>query len=340
MDEVILLDKTWDTPWMNLAYETCLMNYVEKKKKDKNLNCAILYLWQNDNTIVIGRNQNLWKECNISVVEKNNINIARRITGGGAVYHDKGNLNFSIILPKDYFNIDVTTNIIIFGLKKLGIYAEKSGRNDILLNNRKISGNAYYRTDYVGLHHGTMLLSFQSNMISKCLTPNKYKLESKSIKSVSARVGNIHMYHPDITIDMIKKAVKENFSEYFMEKETELSEGIEIANSELQSLSKKYSSEEWIYGKYNSEIGFSKQFAWGNINIIVSMEKDKIKKCNLESDAMNGQLINNLADILPVYTYNNEFKSNILKELQKRKVQFDKVMVDDIFEYLKEVIGE
>ena len=183
MDEVILLDKTWDTPWMNLAYETCLMNYVEKKKKDKNLNCAILYLWQNDNTIVIGRNQNLWKECNISVVEKNNINIARRITGGGAVYHDKGNLNFSIILPKDYFNIDVTTNIIIFGLKKLGIYAEKSGRNDILLNNRKISGNAYYRTDYVGLHHGTMLLSFQSNMISKCLTPNKYKLESKSIKS-------------------------------------------------------------------------------------------------------------------------------------------------------------
>lgn len=218
--------------------------------------------------------------------------------------------------------------------------AEKSGRNDILLNNRKISGNAYYRTDYVGLHHGTMLLSFQSNMISKCLTPNKYKLESKSIKSVSARVGNIHMYHPDITIDMIKKAVKENFSEYFMEKETELSEGIEIANSELQSLSKKYSSEEWIYGKYNSEIGFSKQFAWGNINIIVSMEKDKIKKCNLESDAMNGQLINNLADILPVYTYNNEFKSNILKELQKRKVQFDKVMVDDIFEYLKEVIGE
>lgn len=340
MKEIILLDKTWDTPWMNLAYETCLMQYVEKRKKDNNIDCGILYLWQNDNTIVIGRNQNLWKECNITVVEKNNINIARRITGGGAVYHDKGNLNFSVILPREYFNKDVTTDIIIAGLNKLGIHAETSGRNDILLNNRKISGNAYYSTDYMGLHHGTMLISFQSNLIKECLTPNKYKLESKSINSVSARIGNIHMYHPDITIDMIKKAVKESFLEHFTEKETKLSEEIEIADCELQRLNKKYSSEEWIYGRYNNEIGFSKQFAWGNLNIIVSMGKDRIKKCNLESDAMNGQLINNLADILPCYIYDNEFKYNILKELQKRKIQFDKVMVDEIFEYLEEVIGE
>ena len=135
-NRLTIIESDSTNPYKNLALENWLLDHVAEDE-------VILYLWQNQHTVVVGKNQNAWKECNISTLEADGGHLARRLSGGGAVYHDLGNLNFTFLAHKARYDVAKQLEVILRGLQRLGIEAEKSGRNDILVDGRKVSGNAF-----------------------------------------------------------------------------------------------------------------------------------------------------------------------------------------------------
>ena len=196
-------------PYINLAVEKYLLDNVSE-------NCCILYLWQNENTVVIGKNQNPWAECRCELSESEGVKIARRLSGGGAVYHDLGNLNFTFISSS--VNLDVSKNaaIIVAACRMAGIKCELSGRNDILANGRKFSGNAFYNSHGKSYHHGTLLVSSDKTKLQKYLTPPLSKLESKGVKSVKARVINLSELSENITIKSMTAFMLKAFEDSYV----------------------------------------------------------------------------------------------------------------------------
>ncbi|MBR1758808.1 MAG: lipoate--protein ligase [Lachnospiraceae bacterium] len=187
-------------PHRNLAVEETLLSVV----KDDEL---ILYLWQNDHTIVIGKNQNPWLECKVADFLNDGGKIARRITGGGAVYHDGGNLNFSFIAAKENYDQAKQFAVICRAVQSFGIEAEVSGRNDVTTEGRKFSGNAFYDNGTAALHHGTILICGSAEKMKLYLTPDPAKLQKRSVASVASRVVNLGELAPEMTIDQMRKAL-------------------------------------------------------------------------------------------------------------------------------------
>ena len=230
-----------DPAW-NLAFEEVVL---ETRKSD-----PYLILWQNDNTIVVGQNQNTEEEINRKFVDIHNIHVVRRMTGGGAVYHDMGNLNYSFIDdagPTESLNFDRFTNVIIDVLKGLGLDAVSSGRNDILINGYKISGTAQRVVDGRILYHGTLLFDSDSKMIEGALNVDPLKYKSKSKKSVKSRVGNIRAFlDSDIDIYAFKSYLISNFSKGGLIAD-------KLNTEELNQVSilkhNKYDTWNWTYGK-------------------------------------------------------------------------------------------
>ena len=178
-------------PYYNLAFEEYVL--CHRTQGD------YLLLWQNDNTIVVGQNQNTEAEINRAFVEQHHINVVRRSTGGGAVYHDLGNLNYSLItdVGDDGISIRRFTEPVVAALRSLGLNAEASGRNDILVEGRKVSGTAQRRHGGRILHHGTLLFDANPGMVAGALNVDPEKFRSKSTKSVRSRIGNIRDFLPN-----------------------------------------------------------------------------------------------------------------------------------------------
>ena len=198
IEKITYIESNQFSPYRNLAVEEYLLLHCEDKE-------CILYLWQNQNTVVIGRNQNAWKECKVESLEENGGHLARRLSGGGAVYHDLGNLNFTFLVSKENYSIDRQLEVIVKAVQKLGAKAEKSGRNDILIDGKKFSGNAFYEQEQHCYHHGTLMMNVNKEMLSKYLTVSKEKLQSKGVDSVKSRVTNLVDYIPDLTLEALKK---------------------------------------------------------------------------------------------------------------------------------------
>lgn len=324
MDEIFSIVTEEKNVWKNLAFETCLVNYAAKKFEKENKTVAILFLWTNDNTIVIGKHQNPYKECNFDFVKSHDIKIARRITGGGAVYHDKGNLNFSFILTKDIYDKAFNFKIITDALNNIGIKATLSGRNDILIDGKKFSGNAFYQTKNCGLHHGTILINASSEIISKCLTPNKYKLKSKGVDSVKSRITNIKESYPDITHEMIEKEIEKEFKKAFLEKNNSFNSQINISREEIEELYIKYASDEWRFGNYLEEgIELSKYFEWGEITLRLLIENGKIVNLNIISDTLETEIIDGLLIKLKDCKYEKTCIEKAFNDFEQNKILFD-----------------
>lgn len=264
-------------PYYNLALEEELFENV---KEDE----MILYLWQNEKTIVIGRNQNPYVECDIDAIEKDNISLARRLSGGGTVYHDLGNLNFTFITSKNNENLNKQLKVIKKALEMFNLSVEFSGRNDLLCDGKKFSGHAFYEENNSYYHHGTLMVDVDITMLQKFLKPSKLKLQSKGIKSVKSRVINLKDKVPNITIDSLIDALKESFKIVYGNVKEE-----SILNKDCYSprYIDKYSCKKWIYGespKYT--INLEQTLNIGNIQVLLDVESGIINNVKIYSDTL------------------------------------------------------
>jgi len=271
-----------NNPYFNLAAEEYLLKF-------KDLKDDLLILWQNEPTIVVGKNQNTYEELNLDYINSNNIKVTRRLSGGGAVYHDLGNLNFTII--KNNFSnhrndFSFFSAPVISCLNKLGIQATFSGRNDILIDGKKFSGNAQYFYKNKLLHHGTLLFSSDLSVLSEALNVKKDKFESKGIKSVKSRVTNISPYiEKNISLKEFKnKLIKSVFEDERKEMKNYIltSEDINMINELVEN---KYGTWEWNFGR-SPEFNYKKEmrFDVGNICIEMNIVEGIIKYFKIFGD--------------------------------------------------------
>lgn len=269
-----------NNPYFNLALEEYLFNL------DDGINYVLL--WQNGPTIVVGKNQNTAEEINSDYVKEKGINVVRRITGGGAVYHDLGNLNFTFInkgSEKKELDFKKFTLPIIKALGKLGIEAELSGRNDITIDQKKFSGNAQYVKHGKVLHHGTLLFNSKMDELSKALKVTEDKFQSKGVKSVRARVTNISYY---LSMDISVSEFKELLLKYMFDEDTELTEG-QLSENDLKEINalmeSKYLKWEWNYGfspEFNVRQG--KRFENGKIEVLANIREGIIQGIKFYGD--------------------------------------------------------
>ncbi len=282
----------------NLALEEYLLYKCMEIKR------PILLLWQNRNAVVIGRNQNAFIECNMEYAHREGIHIVRRLTGGGAVYHDLGNINYSFILPKELYDKDETMQLVVDALKMLGVSAKKTGRNDICIKGEKVSGNAYFSKEYVALHHGTILYEVNKNTLSNVLQVTDAKLSKNGIKSIKARVTDIKSKYPKILLSEIKESIKSAFkSRYGL---TSMRPEF-IDDKKLQPLIRKYSSIEWNINKI-SDYSLVDFYDIDGELIHLSMEIDgeRLTHIEISSDSMRCEIIEEVRKIVNRYLDNND----------------------------------
>lgn len=315
-------------PWHNLAFEEHLLEKVKENE-------MILYLWQNDNTIVVGRNQNPWKECKCKDFEGDGGKIARRLSGGGTVFHDIGNLNFTFVMDKKLYDLERQLSVILKAVNNLGIDAKFSGRNDILAGERKFSGNAFYEKENSSYHHGTILVDANMDKLSKYLKVSKEKIASKGIESVRSRVVNLKTIKEDITIENLKNSLISSFFEIY--KGESNIEYIKDKNS-IKDLYEKYSSWDWKYGETPKfDINFVNRFTWGEIDLNLNLKGGIIDSIVIYSDAMNSILIKDIECELLNTPFKMEFISEKLDNINC-KVD-EKNIIFEIKEWLKSKIG-
>jgi len=276
--------KSFD-PHENLAIEKHLMDITPK-------GCCTLYLWQNQNTVVIGKNQNAWLECRTSLLEEEGGKLARRLSGGGAVFHDLGNLNFTFIMCKEDYDLDRQVSVIQRACALAGIAAEKSGRNDLLADGRKFSGNAFYQNATHAYHHGTLMVDVDKNKLGRYLSPPKAKLEAKGVASVRSRVVNLKEFAPNLTIDLMKQHLAAAFAEvYGGEAATLALTGEDM--TEVAALKEKYGSWEYLFG---TPLPFSFEceahFGWGHVHLQLEAKNGTVVGAKVYSDSMDWALPN------------------------------------------------
>lgn len=311
-----IIDTTNLDPWHNLALEEKLFFEVEDNE-------VILYLWQNQNTVVIGRNQNPYRECKYNQLEQEGGKLARRLSGGGAVFHDLGNLNFTFIMKKPLYDIRRQLQVIIDAMASLGIQAEFSGRNDILTDGRKFSGNAFYYHEDRCYHHGTLLVSADIRNLAKYLTVSKKKIESKGVKSVQSRVINLSELKPDLTIASLKEALKESFQNTYSHEtcQSQIFDTIENKN-----LYEKYASWDWRFGKTPEfRVTLYERFTFGDFEIMINLKDSIISEIKIYSDAMDIDLVKDLEKALINEKYQGLHLSH---QIGKLEIKYGSIITD------------
>ncbi|ADL04127.1 lipoate--protein ligase [Lacrimispora saccharolytica] len=312
-------------PYLNLAIEEYLMETTEE-------DTCILYLWQNENTVVIGRNQNPWKECRIRELEEDGGHLVRRLSGGGAVFHDLGNLNFTFLVRKNHYDQDKQLEVILSGVRKVGIHAEKSGRNDITVSGRKFSGNAFYTRGEKCYHHGTLLVHADMQKLSQYLQVSKEKLALKGVDSVKSRVTNLSEYEPGLTIQTLKNKLLEAFEETYERKAVYCSQE-DLDPKALSDGRKKFSSWDWLYGRsMDFQYELSKRFAWGNGIWQFQVNNGIVKDLQLFSDSMEPDLV----DRIPGYIKGSRYEyKDICHRLDQvpAETQTQSIIINDLKEF-------
>lgn len=320
-------------PKLNLALEEyALRNFSAQED--------YLLFYINEPSIIIGRNQNTLEEINHKYVEDNNIHIVRRVSGGGAVYHDFGNLNFSFITNHDVKslnNFKKFTAPVVKVLNNLGLNAELKGRNDIQVDEKKISGTAQFSTGKRMVSHGTLLLNTDLGEVVNALNVKMSKIQSKGHKSVRSRVANISEFLKEpITIEEFRELLLEGLYE-----ESEPFETYHLTPEEWKGVhelkEEKYDTWDWNYGrspKFN--IQRSKRFPVGEIDLRIFVEKGHIKDFKIFGDFFGKEPVENLEKILTGARYEETHISTLLEDIEIKEYFGDIPKV----EFIELIYGE
>ncbi|RNA68817.1 lipoate--protein ligase [Alteribacter keqinensis] len=315
-------------PRLNLAIEEYALKHLDKEH-------TYLLFYVNEPSIIIGKNQNTIEEINKDYVEKNGIHVVRRLSGGGAVYHDLGNLNFSFITKDDgesFHNFQKFTQPVVDALQKIGVDAKLTGRNDLQVGERKISGNAQYTTKGRMFSHGTLLLDSEMENVVDALNVNEEKIRSKGIKSIRSRVANINEFvDKPLSMEEFKALLlryifdgAEEIPEYKLTEEDW--KGIEKISAE------RYSNWDWNYGRSPKfDLKRSKRFAAGTVDIRLNVNKGTITDCKIFGDFFGIGEVTDVEKELIGCRYEREELDKALDKLQV-KHYFGAITKEEIVE--------
>ena len=315
-------------PYYNMAFdEYCL--------ESLSINEPVFYLWQNRPAVIVGFNQEVNTEVNLDYLKENGIDLVRRVTGGGAVYHDLGNLNYTIVgrsedLERDYPEY---ASIMAKALQSLGVPATLSGRNDILVEGRKVSGFAKRVCKNRLMVHGTLMYNVDVDVLTKVLNPSNTKLQSKGIASVRSRVANLCEYLPNIPdIQTFSKQLEEILSHHYQDTEYQLSEE-DLANIQLLT-DQKFATWEWNYGRSpKATLTHSARLACGTVEIHLTLAENRISSCRFGGDFLGNLPATDLESALIEVIYDTE---NIQKRLSSFTISdyFDGVAMEELIKLI------
>ena len=309
MTPTYYLETNSQNPAYNLAFEEYILTHFREGN--------LLILWQNDSSVIIGRNQNTAEEINPSFIDAYGIRVVRRNTGGGAVYHDLGNLNYSFITDAeglDKNTIQLFLTPVVQALQNLGLDAQCSGRNDILVSGQKVSGTAQQLHKGRILHHGTLLFNSDVDMISGALNPDPTKFQSKSVKSVRSRVGNIRS---TLSVDMDMQDFWKYLKEYLTKN---LATPLALYKDDLAAIEKlkqeKYDTWEWNYGKSpKCQMRSKKRWDNGLLDLQISVTNGKISEIYIFGDFLAVAPVSELEHMLIGCVYRAEALEELLSSI-------------------------
>ena len=293
--------------WRNLATEEYLMDHTGPED-------ATLYFFVNDRAVIIGRSQNPWAECNLAKMRDDGVQLVRRITGGGAVYHDRGNLNFSFIMGRERYDLKKQLGLILEAVRAMGVRCEFSGRNDLLAEGRKFSGNAFCERGHARLHHGTLLVDSDLDRLQSYLNVDPRKLAAKGTKSVRARVCNLSRFVPGLDVDAVRTRLAAAFCAAYGECAPVRAEDC-VAADALAPYVARHASDAWRLGetpRFDCEIDH--RFAWGGMQLLLRLKGGAIEGLDVYTDANDALLAERIRRRLAGAAFGSEPIARALRE--------------------------
>ncbi len=291
---MLLIINDSNNAFYNLAAEEYLIDNFDED---------IVMLWRNDNTVVVGKNQNTIEEIDSRYVEEHGISVVRRLTGGGAVFHDMGNVNYTVIQSYReglFSNYAYFTEAVRDFLQELGVSAALSGRNDLMIDGKKFSGNAQCVRKGRMMHHGTLMFCSDVKDISGALTPNRKKTESKGVKSVQSHVTNISSHLPGAKISV--EDFMEQLYRFYLQRFPEAVpyELTPQDNAAIQKLTdEKYSTWEWNYGASPAfAVSASRKYDFGLVDVRLNVLHGHIKEIRIFGDYFGIRSISEVEEAL------------------------------------------
>lgn len=269
--------------WKNLATDRFFLENLEPDD-------IMLYLYVNAKAVIIGKNQNAWRECNLEAMDSGGVQLVRRHTGGGAVFHDNQNLNFSFIMNEERYDVTRQMRVIQKMVSDLGMTAELSGRNDILIDGRKFSGNAFGAYKGMKAHHGTIMVNTDLSELSNYLNISEKKMRAKGVTSVKSRVCNLSDFNSKITVQTVIQLLKKEY-------EAEYGTYTQYAfkKQDLEKIDALYaiqSSWQWRFGRTPAfDYQLEERFSFGEMQFLFQIKEGSVSDVAVYSDALDTELV-------------------------------------------------
>lgn len=317
-------------PYQNQAVEETLLDMAHD-------GLVILYLWQNRNTVVIGRNQSARTECRVDLMKEEGAYLARRLSGGGAVYHDVGNLNFTFLAGKEDYDTEKQNRVILEAVQSFGIMADRTGRNDMLANGRKFSGHAYFESAGKCFHHGTIMVDVDMERLPRYLTVPADKMKAKGVRSVKSRVTNLAALNSAVTVDKMRDAMIRSFQLVYGMEAKKLSRS-DLPALEIAKRTAQFADPAWLERKaFPYSFEWKNRFPWGGVRICLDVKENRIVSCGIDSDAMDVSFLPAWQDALCGRTFCKEEVLLALPETGGEEDELRTAMKADLAAWMSEV---